>query len=64
LVVMAVLSSVIGVYYYLRVLVALYMTEPSHKLTLSVKNGAVLIAIMACTLCMIFFALFPNRLGI
>lgn len=64
LVVMAVLSSVIGVYYYLRVLVALYMTEPSQKLTLSVKNGVVFIGILACAFCMIFFALFPNRLGI
>ncbi len=64
LVVLAVLSSVIGVYYYLRVLVALYMTEPSQRIVLTTKNRLVFLGILACAFCMIFFSFFPQKLGI
>ena len=64
LVVLAVLSSVIGVYYYLRIIVALFMTEPSQKIVLPIKKGSFLFCIIACAFLMFFFALFPNRLGI
>lgn len=64
LVVLAVLSSIIGIYYYLRVIVAMYMTEPSERLVLSVKSRTMMLAIVACSLFMIFFAIYPQRLGI
>ncbi len=64
LVVLAVLSSVVGVFYYLRVLVAIYMTEPSQRTSLVIKDRAVFFAVLTCALCMIIFAIFPNKLGI
>ena len=65
IVVLAVLSSVIGVYYYLRVIVALYMAEPNGTKLIVVKtNWLVFAAILFCTLCMLIFSLFPHRLGI
>jgi NADH-quinone oxidoreductase subunit N len=63
-VILAVVSSVIGVYYYLRVIVALYMTEPSQKVAIVVKNRVVFLGILACAVCMILFSFFPHRLGI
>ena len=64
LVVLAVLSSVIGVFYYLRVLVALYMTEPSQRIILSSQSRIVVWSVITCAFCMIFFSFFPQRLGI
>ena len=65
LVVLAVLSSVVGVFYYLRVIIALYMAEPAPaKLSGILKNRLVLMAVIACSLCMLFFAFFPHLLGI
>lgn len=64
LVVLAVISSVIGVFYYLRIIVALYMTEPSQRFVLNAQNRLVIWSILACSVCMIFFAFFPQRLGV
>lgn len=64
LVVLAVLSSVIGVFYYLRVIVALYMTEPSQRIVFNSQSRLILWGVFACAFCMIFFSLFPQKLGI
>jgi NADH-quinone oxidoreductase subunit N len=64
LVIWAVLSSAIGVYYYLRVIIAVYMTEPANRSSLVIRDRSMVMVILACALCMIFFALFPHRLGI
>jgi len=64
LVIWAVLSSTVGIYYYLRVIIAVYMTESAGRSSLVIRDRSMVMVVLACALCMIFFAMFPHRLGI
>ncbi len=63
-VVLAVISSVIGVYYYLKVLVHLYMKDSDGASALSIESPSTYIAILVCAFSVLFFALLPGRLGV
>ena len=64
LVILAVLSALIGVYYYLRVVVYLYMKEGSERVALYNVNRLALIGIIACAFCILYFGFMPYKLGI
>lgn len=62
LVALLVISSVIGAYYYLRVIVYLYMKEPRGPVSLKAPSDLYFLAIQACAVALILFALFPSLL--
>lgn len=62
LVVLAVISSLIGAYYYLRVLVYLYMKDSKEKVGL--KPGVAYAGILLCVLSLFFFSVTPTAFGI
>jgi len=63
LVVLAVLSSLIGVYYYLRVVVYLYMKESKERIALPVSHRFAFFCIFLCALSQVYFAFSPSLLG-
>lgn len=63
-VVLAVISSLIGLYYYLRILVFLYMKEGLEKRPLEVVDRMAWFSVLACAFCVLYFSLFPGRLGL
>jgi NADH-quinone oxidoreductase subunit N len=65
LVVLAVLSSAIGAYYYLRIIVFLYMKEHKERIPLPAKHHRMAFAgIVLCALSMLYFAAMPGTLGL
>lgn len=63
-VVLGVLSSLVGVYYYLRVIAHLYMKSPlSPEVAIENTNRAALMGIVACVLGVIYFSLRPSVFG-
>lgn len=65
LVVLALLSSLIGVYYYLRVVVYLYMKESKERLRLGAsQEKLVVFCIVVCALSLLFFAVSPGALAL
>lgn len=61
LVVAGILTSVAGVYYYLKVLVHLYMHKPVKQVE-ALENSGAKFAIIVCALLTLWFGLFPNSL--
>jgi len=59
LVVLAVISSCIGAYFYLRVLVYLYMKDAKEKLVLNLRPGLTFAGIILCALSLFLFAAVP-----
>ena len=57
--IIGVLSSAIGVYYYLRVLVAMYFISPETEEKLSIKASGYLAPVGACVLGMVLLGVFP-----
>lgn len=64
LVVLAVISSLIGAYYYLRVLVYLYMKDSKEKLALNLRPGLTYAGIILCAISLFVFALMPGAAGL
>lgn len=64
LVVLAVISSLIGAYYYLRVLVYLYMKDSKERLSLGLRPGLTYAGIVFCAISLFFFAVAPGALGL
>jgi|694.fasta_scaffold29719_9 NADH-quinone oxidoreductase subunit N len=63
-VVLGVLSSLVGVYYYLRVIAHLYMKSPlSPEVAISNTSKAALMGIVACVLGVIYLSLRPSIFG-
>lgn len=60
IVIVAVVSSIIGVYYYLRVLVYLYMKESKRELSLLTGQPIVAIGIFVCAGFMLYLAIAPH----
>lgn len=58
----AVITSVIGAYYYLRLIVHAYMREPVGAPVVPVGHRLVAAGIVACAIGMIFFAVVPQAL--
>lgn len=63
-VVWAAVSSMIGAYYYLRVVVYLYMKESKERVTLPHSGRFALACIIACAFSMLFFSAVPQTLGL
>lgn len=63
-VVLAALSSAVGIYYYLKVIVHLYMKDSSGTVALQVQSPSTYLAILICAISLLFFTVFPSRLGI
>ncbi len=62
--VLAVISSAMGIYYYLKVIVHLYMQDASGGSKLAVQSTSTYIAILICAASLLFFSIFPGRLGV
>lgn len=63
-VVLAVISSLIGLCYYLRILVFLYMKEGIAERKIHPVDRMAWFSILACAFCVLYFSLFPTRLGL
>jgi len=64
LVVLGVISSLIGAYYYLRTLVYLYMKDSKEKVVLPKTHPVAYACIVVCAISMLAFAIFPESLGL
>ena len=64
LAIIGLLNSVIGAYYYLRVIVYMYMREPAPGAPIAVpmRSGYVAFALLACALLVLVLGLFPGSL--
>ncbi len=63
LTVIAVLMSVVSVYYYLRIPVLMYMREPAAEAPrMELASGEALV-LLACAVAVLFFGIFPNGLA-
>jgi len=60
LTVIAVLTSVVSVYYYLRVPVWMYMREPGDVVPRAGMDTSEGLVLLVCALAVVFFGLFPN----
>ena len=62
LVVIGLLNSVVGAYYYLRVLVYMYMRDPAPGAPIAtpMKSGYVAFALLACALLVVALGIFPG----
>jgi NADH-quinone oxidoreductase subunit N len=64
LAVLGLLNSVVGAYYYLRVIVYMYMREPAPGAAIAVpmRSGFVAFALLACALLVLGLGLFPGSM--
>ena len=60
LVVIAVLASLVSVFYYLRVIVAMYMREPGRAVELGAENPGVFLVLFLCLYGVLQLGLFPG----
>jgi len=62
LAVIGLLNSVIGAYYYLRVIVYMYMREPAPGAPIAVpmRSGYVAFALLACAFLVLALGIFPG----
>ena len=61
LAILGVLSSVAGVYYYLRVLVSMYMREPARESMNSLDHSGAKFALIACAAGVLYIGILPGR---
>ena len=57
--ILAVIMSVAGIYYYLRVLVAMFMQTPQREVGADTHNGG-RFALVVCALATLYFGIFPS----
>ena len=62
LVLIGVLTSLISVAYYLRVIAAMYMLEPDHPVDIDVENPAVLLVLFLCLYGVLQLGVFPGNI--
>ena len=60
LVVLAAINSVIGAYYYLRVIVAMYFWDPQTEFPKLKVHSAIGVALAACAVGVVYLGLFPS----
>ncbi len=61
LTIIGVLNSVIGAYYYLRIIVMMYMRESRKEVPVTRVPFALGLALAACIIATLYFGVFPNR---
>jgi NADH-quinone oxidoreductase subunit N len=61
LVIIAVLASLISVFYYLRIIVYMYMREPSYDIEIQVENPPLFLVLFFCLYGVIQLGIFPGK---
>ena len=61
LVVIGVLASLVSVYYYLRVIVYMYMREPTHEVDINLENPAIFLVLFLCLYGVLQLGIFPGN---
>jgi NADH-quinone oxidoreductase subunit N len=61
LVVIGVLASLISVYYYLRIIVYMYMREPSKEISIYLENPALFLVLFLCLYGVLQLGIFPGN---
>jgi NADH-quinone oxidoreductase subunit N len=62
LVIIAVLASLISVFYYLRIVVYMYMKKPSHEVEIDLENPAIFLVLFLCLYGVLQLGLFPGNI--
>jgi NADH-quinone oxidoreductase subunit N len=62
LVIIAVLASLISVFYYMRIIVYMYMKEPSYEIEISVDNPALFLVLFLCLYGVLQLGLYPGNI--
>jgi NADH-quinone oxidoreductase subunit N len=62
LVIIAVLASLISVFYYMRIIVYMYMKEPSYKIDITVDNPALFLVLFLCLYGVLQLGLYPGNI--
>jgi len=60
LVIIGVLASLISVFYYLRIIVYMYMREPSREVKIHLENPALFMVLFFCLIAVLQLGLFPR----
>lgn len=62
LVIIGVLASLISVFYYLRIVVYMYMREPSREIAINLENPALFLVIFLCLYGVLQLGIFPGNI--
>lgn len=62
LVIIAVLASLISVFYYLRIIIYMYMREPSRTIEVELENPAVYLVLFICLYAVLQLGIFPGNI--
>jgi NADH-quinone oxidoreductase subunit N len=62
LVIIGVLASLISVFYYLRIVVYMYMREPSREIAIHLENPALFLVIFLCLYGVLQLGIFPGNI--
>ena len=61
LVIIGVMASLISVYYYLRIIVYMYMREPSKEVSIYLENPALFLVLFLCLYGVLQLGIFPGN---
>jgi NADH-quinone oxidoreductase subunit N len=61
LVVIGVLASLVSVYYYLRVIVYMYMREPTYEVDINLENPSLFLVLFLCLYGVLQLGIFPGN---
>jgi NADH-quinone oxidoreductase subunit N len=61
LVIIGVLASLVSVFYYLRIIVTMYMKEPSRDVTIEMENPALFLVLFLCLYGVLQLGIFPGN---
>jgi len=61
LVIIGVLASLVSVFYYLRIIVTMYMKEPSREVTIELENPALFLVLFLCLYGVLQLGIFPGN---
>jgi NADH-quinone oxidoreductase subunit N len=62
LVIIGVLASLVSVFYYLRIIIFMYMKEPSYEVDINLDNPALFLALFLCLYGVLQLGIFPGNI--
>jgi NADH-quinone oxidoreductase subunit N len=62
LVIIAVLASLVSVFYYLRIIIYMYMREPSYEVDINIDNPALFLVLFLCLYGVLQLGIFPGNI--
>lgn len=62
LVIIGVLASLVSVYYYLRIIVYMYMREPTYEVDINLENPALFLVLFLCLYGVLQLGIFPGNI--